>query len=65
MRVTKTTGQKPTVCCSVGTLARLVTGNIPPTVLVDRGDLTLNHPEFITVLTALYPPAANFVNEYF
>ena len=65
MRVTKTTGQKPTVRCSIGTLARMVTGNAPPEALVDRGDLALDDPEFRTVLATLFPPATNFINEYF
>ncbi|NLM36667.1 MAG: GNAT family N-acetyltransferase [Firmicutes bacterium] len=65
MRVTKTTGEQPAVRCSVGTLARLITGNAHPEELVAHGDLTLDHPQFLTVLTALFPPATNFINEYF
>lgn len=65
MRVTKTTGQKPALRCTIGTLARLVTGNAPPEELVDSGDLILDHPEYLAVLSTLFPPANNFVNEYF
>ena len=65
MRVAKTTGQKPTVRCSIGALARLVTGNAHPEALVAHDDLTLDDPAFLTVLTTLFPPAPNFINEYF
>lgn len=65
MRVTKTAGEKPAVRCPVATLTRLVTGNAHPAELAARGDLTLDHPECLAVLTALFPPASNFINEYF
>lgn len=65
MRVAKTSGQKPTVRCSIGALARLVTGNAHPEALVAHDDLTLDDPAFLTVLTTLFPPAPNFINEYF
>lgn len=66
MRVTKTTGHKQVALrCSIGTLARLVTGNARPQELVHSGDLTLDHPESLTLLDTLFPPATNWVNEYF
>ena len=65
MRVAKTSGQKPTVRCSIGALARLVTGNAHPEALVAHDDLTLNDPAFLTVLDDPVSTGAQFHQRIF
>ncbi|HEY8391259.1 MAG TPA: GNAT family N-acetyltransferase [Capillibacterium sp.] len=65
MEVTKTAGEKPDLLCSVGALTALITGRESIPVLLERGDLTLLTEELFPLLNQLFPPANNFVNEYF
>lgn len=65
MEVTKTTGKKPAVHCTVGGLASLITGRDRPQTLIESGALTLLDKDLFTLLNHLFPPTDNFVNEYF
>jgi len=65
MQIFKTQADNVQVRCSIGTLTRLLTGAVDPPAAAKSGELAIETPDLLPLLTELFPNTTAYINEYF